>query len=270
VNNFKIVSGGQTGVDRGALDAALELNIPCGGWCPEGRKAEDGVIPEQYPLEEMKDADYRDRTRQNVLDSDASAIIYFGEIEGGTEQTLDDCVQNGRPYQLIDGSEMQPGQAAKVLADFVRQRGAVVLNVAGPRASKNPRGHRYAQDTVRLLVEALRQKAPASGKRHDGGRAQGAAQGPRRGQAGRGGGRPEGQQRPPQQGQPGGGGGGGGKRGKNRGGRSRNPNAGQGGNGAPGGPNSAPGGGNPQANNQRRKALGQHYRAKHGVDKQGE
>jgi hypothetical protein len=190
VNNFKIVSGGQTGVDRGALDAALELNIPCGGWCPEGRKAEDGVIPEQYPLEEMKDADYRDRTRQNVLDSDASAIIYFGEIEGGTEQTLDDCVQNGRPYQLIDGSEMQPGQAAKVLADFVRQRGAVVLNVAGPRASKNPRGHRYAQDTVRLLVEALRQKAPASGKRHDGGRAQGAAQGPRRGQAGRGGGRP--------------------------------------------------------------------------------
>jgi hypothetical protein len=257
VNNFKIVSGGQTGVDRGALDAALELNVACGGWCPEGRKAEDGVIPEQYPLQELKDADYRERTRQNVLDSDASAIIYFGELEGGTEATLDDCVQLGKPYQLIDGAEIQPGQAGKMLADFVRERGAVVLNVAGPRASKCPRGHRFAQDAIRMMVDSLRQRGVSSGKRAESGR----GQGQRNQQPGRGP-RPDGQ-RPP--GQPGAGG----KRGKNRG-RSRSPNPGQGG---PNGPNAGqgnPGNGNPQANNQRRKSLGQHYRAKHGVNKQGE
>lgn len=240
MNNFKIVSGGQTGVDRGALDAALEMNIACGGWCPEGRKAEDGVIPEQYPLQELKDADYRERTRQNVLDSDASAIIFFGEIEGGTEQTLDDCVQNGKPYQLIDAAEIMPGQAAKLLADFVRARGATVLNFAGPRASKNARGHKYAQETVRLLIDALRRKGNApAGKRANDNRGQ-------RNQPGAGGNRPEGQRAG--QGQPGG------RRGKGRR-RSRS-----------GGPN---GGGNPQANNQKRKVLGQHYRAKYGVDKQG-
>ncbi|NIO41939.1 MAG: hypothetical protein GTO41_18270, partial [Burkholderiales bacterium] len=107
---MKVVTGGQTGVDRGALDAALELNIQCGGWCPEGRLAEDGPIPEIYPLQELAGGDYRDRTRKNVVDSDGSAIIYFGEIEGGTESTLDDCVQLAKPYQLIDGAGMQPGQ----------------------------------------------------------------------------------------------------------------------------------------------------------------
>jgi hypothetical protein len=96
-NRIKVVSGGQTGVDRGALDAALELKLQCGGWCPEGRLAEDGPIPEQYPMQEVEGGDYRDRTRKNVLDSDGTAIIYFGEIEGGTESTLDDCVQLAKP-----------------------------------------------------------------------------------------------------------------------------------------------------------------------------
>ena len=161
-NRIKVVTGGQTGVDRGALDAALELNLQCGGWCPEGRLAEDGTIPEQYPLEELPGGDYRDRTRKNVVDSDGSAIIYFGEIEGGTECTLDDCVQLAKPYQLIDGSEMQPGQAAKQIAEFVRDRGLQTLNIAGPRASKIEKGHKYAFDTVRMLVDFLSQKRPAS------------------------------------------------------------------------------------------------------------
>ncbi len=163
-NKIKVVTGGQTGVDRGALDAALDLKIECGGWCPEGRLAEDGPIPEQYPLQELPGGDYRDRTRKNVTDSDGSAIIYFGEIEGGTECTLDDCVQLAKPYQLVDGSGMQPGQAAKQLAEFVRERGVQTLNIAGPRASKIEKGHKYAFDTVRMLVDLLNQKRP-SGKR---------------------------------------------------------------------------------------------------------
>jgi hypothetical protein len=153
------MSGGQTGVDRGALDAALDLHLECGGWCPEGRLAEDGAIPEQYPLQELEGGDYRDRTRKNVLDSDGTAIIYFGEIEGGTESTLDDCVQLARPYKLIDGFDIQPGQAAKLIADFVREIGVYTLNFAGPRASKVERGHRYAFDTVRVLVDLLKRKS---------------------------------------------------------------------------------------------------------------
>jgi len=164
-HNYKVVSGGQTGVGRGALDAALELNLECGGWCPEGRLAEDGAIPEQYPLRELEGGDYRDRTRKNVLDSDATAIIYFGEIEGGTESTLDDCVQLGRPYKIIDGSDILPGQAAKLISDFVREIGAYTLNFAGPRASKVEKGHRYAFDTVRMLVDALKRKPQPAGRK---------------------------------------------------------------------------------------------------------
>ncbi|MGD8788490.1 MAG: putative molybdenum carrier protein [Burkholderiales bacterium] len=164
-NRIRVISGGQTGVDRGVLDAALDLNIQCGGWCPEGRLAEDGVIPEQYPLEELAGGDYRDRTRKNVVESDGSAIIYFGEIEGGTECTLDDCVQLAKPYQLIDGAGMQPGQAAKQIAEFVRERNVHTLNIAGPRASKIEKGHKFAFDTVRMLVDLLGQKRPSGGKR---------------------------------------------------------------------------------------------------------
>jgi hypothetical protein len=167
-NSLKIISGGQTGIDRGALDAALELSIECGGWCPEGRLAEDGAIPEQYPLRELVGGGYRDRTRKNVLDSDGTAIIFFGEIEGGTECTLDDCVQLDRPYKLIDAADVQPGQAAKLIADFVRETGVYTLNIAGPRASKVERGHRYAFDTVRLLVDALKRKSQPSGRKSTG------------------------------------------------------------------------------------------------------
>ncbi len=99
---LKIVSGGQTGVDRGALDAALESAEQCGGWCPEGRKAEDGVIPESYPVQELKGGGYRKRTRKNVQDSDGTVIIYFGQLIGGTEQTLRYCLDEKKPYLLLN------------------------------------------------------------------------------------------------------------------------------------------------------------------------
>ena len=89
----KIISGGQTGVDRGALDGALSLNFPCGGWCPEGRLAEDGMIDERYPVQVLAGAGYRQRTKLNVLDSDGTLLIFFDYlvVGGGTEQTLMFC-----------------------------------------------------------------------------------------------------------------------------------------------------------------------------------
>ena len=78
--SFKIVSGGQTGVDRGALDAALAMNVACGGWCPENRMADDGVIPDRYPVQILANSGYRKRTKQNVQDSDATVIIYFDSL----------------------------------------------------------------------------------------------------------------------------------------------------------------------------------------------
>src|SRR5210317_1948565 len=81
---LRIVSGGQTGVDRGALDAALTLGRVCGGWCPEGRLADDGPIPARYPLQELPGGGYRARTRRNVRDSDATLIVTFGAPTGGT------------------------------------------------------------------------------------------------------------------------------------------------------------------------------------------
>ena len=99
---IKIVSGAQTGVDRAALDAALECAVALGGWCPAGRLAEDGVIPSRYPVEELPRAGYRQRTKRNVVDSDGTVIIYFGYPSGGTEQTLVFCIKEKQPYVLID------------------------------------------------------------------------------------------------------------------------------------------------------------------------
>lgn len=148
---IKIVSGGQTGVDRAALDVALELGIPCGGWCPEGRMAEDGSIAERYPLRELPGAGYRQRTRANVADSDATLIVYFGEVEGGTAATLHDCLELGKPFKLIDAAEIPPPQGAAAVKRFLQRRRVQVLNIAGPRASKSPRAYSYTRELLTIL-----------------------------------------------------------------------------------------------------------------------
>lgn len=150
----RIVSGGQTGVDRGVLDAALDAGFPCGGWCPEGRIAEDGVIPERYPLVEQAGAGYEERTLANVVDSDGTAILYFGELEGGTRLTRDYCVERGKPYELIDAAVTEPRDAALKIAAFVERNRLAVLNFAGPRASKVPHAQIYACTAIKHLLEA--------------------------------------------------------------------------------------------------------------------
>jgi predicted Rossmann fold nucleotide-binding protein DprA/Smf involved in DNA uptake len=149
---MEIISGGQTGVDRGALDAALELGIECGGTCPAGRKAEDGVIPDIYPLTEFDSTVYSDRTRQNVADSDATLIIHFGQLEGGTAFTRQCCLEENRPYLVIDASESDQFPHIKQIQDFIHDNAIQVLNVAGPRASKVPEAQEY---TRCLLIEVL-------------------------------------------------------------------------------------------------------------------
>jgi hypothetical protein len=102
----KIVSGGQTGVDRGVLDAALAADFPCGGWCPGDRMAEDGVIPDRYPLMPLPNGGYRARTRLNVVDSDRTAILYYESLAGGTRLTRNLCALLKRPYVLVDARQM--------------------------------------------------------------------------------------------------------------------------------------------------------------------
>ena len=148
----KIISGGQTGVDRGALDAALELGFPCGGSCPLGRRAEDGVIPERYPVTELATDEYRPRTRQNVLDGDATLIVFFGEPSGGTLATLRICQETQKPVLTIDAAAKTPAEAAIELRAFIEQHAVSVLNVAGPRESSHPGAHDYAAALTRALL----------------------------------------------------------------------------------------------------------------------
>src|SRR5512134_3746342 len=101
----RVVSGGQTGVDRAALDAALALGLPCGGWCPRGRRAEDGAIPLHYPLRETPTARYPQRTEWNVRDSDGTLILTRGRPRGGTAYTISVARRLGRPLLVVDLAE---------------------------------------------------------------------------------------------------------------------------------------------------------------------
>ncbi len=158
----RIVSGGQTGVDRGALDAALAAGFPAGGWCPEGRLAEDGPIDPRYPLEELPGAGYPERTLRNVLDSDGTVVIYFGTLSGGTGNTAIHCLKHRRPMLLVDAQEMTAERAAARALDFVREQRIDALNFAGPRASGEPRAAGYARDMAGRLIASLRdQPSPA-------------------------------------------------------------------------------------------------------------
>ncbi|HPW55396.1 MAG: putative molybdenum carrier protein [Thermoanaerobaculaceae bacterium] len=147
-----IIAGGQTGVDRAALDAALELGFRCGGWCPRGRKAEDGRIPMCYPLRETPDADYRSRTEWNVRDADATLVLVWGPGSGGTQLSINLAQWLDKPLLVVDlAVDPNPEEVRAWLASG----GFESLNVAGPRESSSPGIHRLAHA---FLLAAL---APA-------------------------------------------------------------------------------------------------------------
>jgi hypothetical protein len=148
-----IISGGQTGVDRAALDAALACDIACGGWCPRGRMAEDGRIPDRYPLTEMPGTDYRQRTIKNVRQSDGTLIIYFGRMTGGTKLTHDSCIKHDVPCLLIDGALLDIGRAADEISRFIDSRHIKLLNVAGPRASNHAGAYEYTYNVLSAVLQ---------------------------------------------------------------------------------------------------------------------
>ncbi len=146
----RIVSGGQTGVDRAALDVALELGLACGGWCPNGRKAEDGAIASRYPLTETPSEAYEQRTRWNVRDSDGTLILAEGEPAGGTALTLEAAREQGRPVLVLDLNR-PPDPAA--VQDWFRFNRIQTLNIAGPRESQIPGIYRRAHDLLENLLD---------------------------------------------------------------------------------------------------------------------
>jgi hypothetical protein len=148
----KVISGGQTGVDRAGLDAALLAGIPIGGYCPKGRRAEDGSIPERYPMIELDSPESYYRTEKNVLESDGTLVLNKGEISEGTKLTLEFAVKYGKPrlvIQLDDASTTSPADLIRWLdGQYIN-----VLNIAGPRESKLPQG--IYSDAFSYLTEVF-------------------------------------------------------------------------------------------------------------------
>ena len=129
----RIVSGGQTGVDRAALDIAIELGIPHGGWCPHGRKAEDGIIDARYQLYETDSEDYAERTKLNIHDSDGTLILNAGGLSGGTALTVQFARQLNKPYLVIDMDETFDTES---VYSWLNKNEIEILNIAGPREGK--------------------------------------------------------------------------------------------------------------------------------------
>jgi len=162
----KIVSGGQTGVDRAALDAAIHCGIPHGGWCPKGRRAEDGRIPDRYLLRETVSADYAARTEANVVDSDATLVLAPGPPVGGTALAVDCCIRHRKPWLHVDFKASAGRRAAERIRDWLAGDARLndyggyaalppaqcTLNVAGPRASQMAVHHTRI---VNLLLAAI-------------------------------------------------------------------------------------------------------------------
>lgn len=160
---IKIVSGGQTGVDRAGLDAAIFLGLEHGGWCPKGRRAENGIIPERYQLKENDRRDYSVRTEQNVVDSDGTLIMFRHQLSGGTELTYRLAKKHKRPHLCVDltrlaaAFEADDQEAVQVekerVLGFLQANNIRVLNVAGPRESTSPGIGKQAERSLVALLK---------------------------------------------------------------------------------------------------------------------
>lgn len=149
----RIVSGAQTGVDRAALDVALELAIPCGGWVPKGRIDEYGRIPDRYPnLVETESAEFSERTAANVRDATGTLIVSRGRLTGGSLYTQEVALRLGRPCLHLDLEEMSQADALARLDEWLKAENIEVLNVAGPRESKGPEIHGQVVSLLRVAL----------------------------------------------------------------------------------------------------------------------
>lgn len=135
-------------MDRAALDVALERGLPCGGWCPQGRKAEDGPLAPRYPLTETPSAEYIERTEWNVRDSDGTLVLTKGQPTEGTAYTIELAKKVGKPCLVLDLNDGPSESAVMVWANDYKVR---VLNVAGPRESKCPGIHAQAAEFLRKV-----------------------------------------------------------------------------------------------------------------------
>ena len=148
----KIISGGQTGVDRAALDIALEEGIDCGGSCPAGRFADDGPIPDKYPLQETSDKDHYVRTENNVRDSDGSLLIYRGRLHGGTAYAVEMAKQLGRPVMAVN---MEKPPAVSDVVAWIEKNRLQVLHIGGQRENSSPGIYSQAGDFIRTIIAAV-------------------------------------------------------------------------------------------------------------------
>ena len=134
----RIVSGGQTGADLAALDWAIANGVPHGGWCPRGRKNEDGPLHAKYLLKETQSPHYGERTRQNVIDSDGTLVVNMGPLNGGTLKTVQLAKKLEKRHLVLQLDYGVRDEEAQQLQDWLRRNSIATLNVAGPRESKRP------------------------------------------------------------------------------------------------------------------------------------
>jgi len=148
----KIISGGQTGADQAAIDVAIHMGIPYGGWLPRGRKTEKGPLPDKYLLQELPDSRYSKRTEKNVIDSDGTLIMSHGKLTGGSELTREIAEKNNRPCLHIDLNKTIVFKAAGQIKTWIETYKIEVLNIAGPRESNDPKIYKATGEVLETVL----------------------------------------------------------------------------------------------------------------------
>jgi hypothetical protein len=151
LDRLTLVTGGQTGIDRAVLDFCLEHRIPCGGWCPGDRRAEDGPIDPRYPVRPLPGAGYPERTFANVKESDVTIILNKGKLTGGTAYSAEVANEFGKPLLIIDLSVMPAPKAADHILEFLLQHRPAKVNFSGPRNSEWKEGYGQCQAILRRV-----------------------------------------------------------------------------------------------------------------------
>ena len=152
----KIISGGQTGADRAALDAAMDCGVVCSGWIPKGRKTEDGFLPKKYKLKEMACDKYSARTKKNIVDSDATLIISHGYLTGGSNYTMVVCNKLQKPVLHIDLNIINENRAVDIIIEWISDNNIKNLNVAGPRLSKDKKIYEKTYKIICLVIKKIK------------------------------------------------------------------------------------------------------------------